>query len=81
MTVDVEIWDFENREVVECIVTRIENEDLTSDQINEIKNALVEAKEYLPEEPRDFEDFVHQMEREDFETLFELMKNSWQNLV
>lgn len=80
MIVDVEIWDFENREVVECIVTRIENEDLTSDQINEIKEALADTEDYFPEDPRDFVDFVNQMEREDFETLFELMKNSWQTV-
>lgn len=81
MNIEVDIWDFDDEDIVDCIVTRIENGDLHTKFIEEIKEALKYSQEetYLPEAPEDFEDFVHQMERDDFETLFELMKASWQN--
>jgi hypothetical protein len=67
--VDVNLEDFDFEDVCNFIVK-------TSKQASPYENQCIERmKDEL------FKDFVHGMEREYFDELFETMKNSWQALV
>jgi len=85
MLIDADIYDFENTEVIECLVTRIENSELTDDMLEQIKDALdipepMSKEEMFAElfEGGSLEDIIHGMDRGQFDIIFDLMKNSWQ---
>jgi hypothetical protein len=75
VVVDVNLEDFDFEDVCDFIVkTSLDASYYEDECINRMKKDLFQ-------DDNSMEDFVHGMDREYFDELFETMKNSWQALV
>jgi uncharacterized protein YpuA (DUF1002 family) len=73
--VDVNLEDFDFEDICDFIVE-------TSKHASDYENICIDQmRKSLFQEDKSLEDFVHAMERDYFDELFETMKNSWQALV
>jgi hypothetical protein len=73
--VDVDLEDFDFKDICNFIVeTAVDGSYYEQECIKDLQNSLFQGDLSMG-------DFVNGMDREYFEKLFELMKNSWQALV
>lgn len=73
--VDIDLEDFELNDILDYIYDKFDSNSTSK----AIKELILNNSKYITNSSLD--DDVYSMSREDFEILFDKMKNSWQNLT
>lgn len=72
ITVDVDLEDFDLSDIIDYII------DVSKDDLSIYENREIDRLKQELSIPTDLKDRIYAMEREEFEELFEIMKNSRQ---